>query len=60
MQGGAHGQFAAIPLNLLRGHKKAAYVDGTQLALLQVIYLRNTELTLYLHLRWLLVPQSSK
>jgi len=28
MQGGAHGQFAALPLNLLGGKKKAAYVDG--------------------------------
>mmetsp|Transcript_611 Transcript_611/g.1773 ORF Transcript_611/g.1773 Transcript_611/m.1773 type:complete len:431 (-) Transcript_611:264-1556(-) len=28
MQGGAHGQFAALPLNLLGNKKKAAYVDG--------------------------------
>merc|ERR1712003_150136 len=28
MQGGAHGQFAAVPLNLLGNKKKAAYVDG--------------------------------
>ena len=28
MQGGAHGQFAALPLNLLGSKKKAAYVDG--------------------------------
>mmetsp|Transcript_9315 Transcript_9315/g.23109 ORF Transcript_9315/g.23109 Transcript_9315/m.23109 type:complete len:429 (-) Transcript_9315:439-1725(-) len=28
MQGGAHGQFCAAPLNLLGNKKKAAYVDG--------------------------------
>ena len=28
MQGGAHGQFAGLPLNLLGNKKKAAYVDG--------------------------------
>lgn len=28
MQGGAHGQFAALPLNLLGNKKKAAYIDG--------------------------------
>mmetsp|Transcript_14862 Transcript_14862/g.37783 ORF Transcript_14862/g.37783 Transcript_14862/m.37783 type:complete len:449 (+) Transcript_14862:451-1797(+) len=28
MQGGAHGQFAAVPLNLLGNKKRAAYVDG--------------------------------
>jgi len=28
MQGGAHGQFAGLPLNLLGNKKKAAYIDG--------------------------------
>mmetsp|Transcript_29051 Transcript_29051/g.81286 ORF Transcript_29051/g.81286 Transcript_29051/m.81286 type:complete len:430 (+) Transcript_29051:171-1460(+) len=28
MQGGAHAQFAAVAMNLLRGHKKADYIDG--------------------------------
>lgn len=28
MQGGAHAQFAGVPLNLLGDKKKAAYVDG--------------------------------
>ncbi len=42
MQGGGTGQFAAVPLNLLRGHETADYlISGvwTQKAFQEVIFL---------------------